>query len=163
MSDIRKILEHVDQAQAPDIEVDEIIETVIYEDEDPASELADIKDQIKELVMYAMDIVKQTVGYDSSEYERAKRYWYGHIITALDDDNDFMGGSMHSLQDTIDELRNKSNDENGFGGYDDATIEQEYRHYTKMGMGHEEAVQAIADSENLEYNGLLAYINSRME
>jgi hypothetical protein len=40
----------------------------------------------------------------SSEWNRAKGYWLPHIRTALDNDHSYLGGSMFTMQDTIDAL-----------------------------------------------------------
>jgi hypothetical protein len=40
----------------------------------------------------------------SSEWARAKGYWLPHIRTALDNDHSYLGGSMFTMQDTIDAL-----------------------------------------------------------
>ena len=55
--------------------------------------------EIKELLEEAIDLVPE-----DTRRSRAEAYWYGTIISNLDDDHGFMGGSMHSMQDTIDEL-----------------------------------------------------------
>ena len=55
--------------------------------------------EIKELLEEAIDLVP-----DDERRSRAEAYWYGAIVTNLDDDHSFMGGSMHSMQDTFDEL-----------------------------------------------------------
>jgi len=61
--------------------------------------LIEIKDEIKELVNEARDTINST-----SEAERARAYWYAHILCALDSDNDYLGGSMVTMQDSIDAL-----------------------------------------------------------
>ena len=54
---------------------------------------------IKELLEEAIDLVPE-----DTRRSRAEAYWYGTIISNLDDDHGFMGGSMHSMQDTFEEL-----------------------------------------------------------
>ena len=61
--------------------------------------LSEIKDEVKDLIIEAISIVRQT-----DEYDRAKGYWYAHIRGALDSDHSYLGGSMVTLQDTIDSL-----------------------------------------------------------
>ena len=34
---------------------------------------------------------------------KAKSYWYAHIMCAINDDHEFLGGSMHHMQDSLDE------------------------------------------------------------
>ena len=55
--------------------------------------------EIKELLEEAIDLVPE-----DTRRLRAEAYWYSAIVTNLDDDHGFMGGSMHSMQDTFDEL-----------------------------------------------------------
>lgn len=55
--------------------------------------------EIKELLEEAIDLVP-----DDERRSRAEAYWYGSIVSNLDDDHSFMGGSMHSMQDTFEEL-----------------------------------------------------------
>ena len=55
--------------------------------------------EIKELLEEAIDLVPE-----DTRRSRAEAYWYSAIATNLDDDHGFMGGSMHSMQDTFDEL-----------------------------------------------------------
>ena len=41
----------------------------------------------------------------AGEGDVAKSYWLAHIVTALDKDHGYLGGSMGTMQDTIDALR----------------------------------------------------------
>jgi hypothetical protein len=43
---------------------------------------------------------------DAFTYEQAQAYWLAHIQTALDRDHGYLGGSMVTMQDTIDALEN---------------------------------------------------------
>jgi len=64
--------------------------------------LQEIKDQIKESLEEATQIIRR------SENERIieafKGYVLGNILPQLDDEHDFLSGSMFSFQDAIDEL-----------------------------------------------------------
>lgn len=55
--------------------------------------------EIKELLEEAIDLVPE--GYTRS---RAESYWYSTMTTCIDHDHDYMGGSMNSMQDTLEEL-----------------------------------------------------------
>ena len=81
-----------------------------------ADELEGIKEEIKELVYQAMDLV------DSSEKPAARSYWFAHILTALDGESEFMGGSMQTMQDTIDAMRERTAEEEP-EGFDDAVAQ----------------------------------------
>ena len=61
--------------------------------------LAEIKDEINELLEEAWQLVRGT-----SEEGRAKGYWMAHIRTALDDEHDYLGRSMCTMQETAEAL-----------------------------------------------------------
>jgi len=65
----------------------------------------EIKEQIKELLEEAIDLVPDHAR------ARANAYWYAHISTSLDDDHDYMGGSMCSMQDSLEEFDDVEEDE----------------------------------------------------
>lgn len=63
--------------------------------------LTEIKDEIQELVEEAKGILPCGTGLTG----RAESYWIPHILTALEKNNGgYLGGSMTTMQDTIDEL-----------------------------------------------------------
>jgi len=55
--------------------------------------------EIKELLNEAIDLVPE--GFARC---RAQSYWYPHITTALDDDHEYIGGSMCTMEDTLNEF-----------------------------------------------------------
>ena len=55
--------------------------------------------EIKELLEEAFDLVPE-----GSARARAKSYWYGNMIVNVDEDHGFMGSSMCSMQDTLEEF-----------------------------------------------------------
>jgi hypothetical protein len=65
--------------------------------------LLEIKDEIKGLLEEARDTLRNDSN-DSFALRRAESYWYAHILTALDKDHGYLGGSMCTMQDTIDEV-----------------------------------------------------------
>jgi hypothetical protein len=67
--------------------------------------LEEIKNKIKNLAQEAMEIVRGT-----SEYERARAYWYGHLVMSLDDDHMYVGHNTN-MEDTIEALRSQVEDE----------------------------------------------------
>jgi len=69
---------------------------------DDIERMEEIKEEIKELLHESRYILKNAD--DRITYERASSYWLAHIVTALDNDHDYLGGSMCTLQDSIDEL-----------------------------------------------------------
>lgn len=67
-----------------------------------------IQNEIGEHVHNALRIIR---GVEPGVHERARRYWGAHILGALDNDGEFGRGSMVTMQDTIDELLGKSDEE----------------------------------------------------
>lgn len=65
--------------------------------------LTEIKDEIKDLINEAFDLVRQNAAHKVT-LQRAESYWIPHVKMALDKEHDYMGGSMVTLQDTIDEI-----------------------------------------------------------
>ena len=72
--------------------------------------LTEIKEKIKELVNEAEELISEN-DYVSS---RAKSYWIPHLLMALDNDHNYVGGSMCTMQDTIDELEEDDIDEEDY-------------------------------------------------
>jgi len=85
--------------------------------EEIADELEEIKAQIENLMHEAGNLIDQT-----DERHAARSYWYGHIMGALDNNSEYLGGSMTTMQDSIDAIResNVDADEDGYDedGYD---------------------------------------------
>ena len=73
-------------------------------------ELGEIQSQILELVEQARALLR------SNEYQgalmRAESYWIAHVTTAISNNHGYLGKSMVSLQDTIDEIKDAEDDEN---------------------------------------------------
>lgn len=67
--------------------------------------LGDICQEIKGLVQEAQRIVRAT-----PEYDRAKGYWIASILISLDSDHGYLGGSMCTMQDTINALNGEDDD-----------------------------------------------------
>lgn len=71
-----------------------------------AAELLEIKEKMLELLDEAQAIV-----YGTSEEQRAKSYWWAHIRCALDNEHSYLGGSMITMQETIEKLEAADDDE----------------------------------------------------
>lgn len=71
-----------------------------------AMELEELQDQMLELLGQAENVLQGTSAYDG-----AKAYWLAHVETALTNDHGYLGGSMTTMQDTIDELRQGDDDD----------------------------------------------------
>lgn len=131
-------------------EMRKLIESIIIED-DASERLYEIKDEIKELMKEAKSILQHT---DERTWARAKSYWYAHIVSALDKEHDYMGGSTVTMQDTIDEIAGPSNIE-------DAVEAVEYIMNEKS-VSVEDAVEEVSNGTNLNYNELMAAVQRAM-
>lgn len=68
---------------------------------DEVGRLNEIKDEIKSLTQEAYHLVRGT-----TEEARSKAYWYGHIMTSIDDDHEFLSSrGQTTLESTIEKLR----------------------------------------------------------
>ena len=102
MNDMRKLMEAVEL-------------TEYSEDEGVVEELEYVQEQMIDLIDQASRLVSGT-----SEDGAAQAYWVAHIKTALSNDHEYMGGSMTTMQDTIDALRNGDDDEEDDGSWEAA-------------------------------------------
>lgn len=86
------------------------------EDEDVIEELEYIQEQMLDLLGQAEGLLR-----DTSEYSSAKSYWLAHIETALSNSHSYLGGSMTTMEDTIEALRQGGDpdDEYDEDGYDE--------------------------------------------
>jgi hypothetical protein len=71
-----------------------------------AERLNEIKDEIKSLVNEARDIIRGT-----HIESLANSYWIPHILMELDEDHEWLGGSMCTMQETIDALADDIDEE----------------------------------------------------
>ena len=69
--------------------------------------LREIQEEIEELVGEAMKCIR-TAGGSTAQ---ADVYWKPHIIGALRNDHGYLGGSMVTMQDTIEELESQGDDD----------------------------------------------------
>ncbi len=65
------------------------------------SELKDLKGQITELINDALQLVQEAVG---KRADLDKRTWHAHIEQAVSNDHQWLGRSIHTLQDAIEEI-----------------------------------------------------------
>ena len=130
--EMRKLIESVEM-------VEEVIEV---------GRLDEIKNEIKELMNEARSILQHG---DERTWARAKGYWYAHIVSALDKEHDYMGNSMVTMQDTIDEM--------GGGGSMEDAVSQVNDYMNEIGVNDvEEAVGVVADETGVNYNELMAAV-----
>jgi len=79
--------------------------------EDAIDRLREIQSEIEELLDEAMHCIRDAGGSTA----QADAYWKAHIICALRNDHEYLGGSMVTMQDTIEELESggESPDDDG--------------------------------------------------
>jgi hypothetical protein len=63
--------------------------------------MKEIQNEIEELLNEALDIYTANGGFR----EQARSYWYAHILGALRNETEFLGGSMVTLEDAIIEIQ----------------------------------------------------------
>lgn len=66
--------------------------------------LSEIINDISDLMCEAINIIPENM------VGKAKSYWYAHIMRAVSDDHEFIGGSMHHMQDCLDEWMEQEED-----------------------------------------------------
>jgi hypothetical protein len=76
-----------------------------------AERIMEITEEIRGLVQEAMDLVREN-GSDLTR-ERARSYWYPHILMALGEGHGYLGGSMCSMESTAGELEGEDEEEEG--------------------------------------------------
>lgn len=81
---------------------DDIEQNDIDDEDNQTADLSEIKEKIRELADMALRIVRNSK--DATEYQRAKSYWYASIVMALDDNHDYLGKNMFTLEDSIEAL-----------------------------------------------------------
>lgn len=64
-----------------------------------AERLQEIREQMLELLEEAKNIIPEGMAK-----ERAKCYWYAHIKTAILKEHEYLGGSMVTMEETIEEI-----------------------------------------------------------
>lgn len=82
----------------------------------------EIMQEMYELNEEALQIVSES---GTASRERAYRYWYAHIQGAIGQDSDFLGGSMISMSDTLEELNGPDEEQMAEEGYKDGASGKE--------------------------------------
>lgn len=70
--------------------------------------LEEILDEMKDLVAEAGRMVRGTPAAS-----RAEAYWIAQVRCALDEDHSYLGGSMCTMADTVEELDELTQDDSG--------------------------------------------------
>ncbi len=67
------------------------------------------KERFKEIIYEISDLAKEALDLLPEDIqESARSYWYSHILCALNDDHEFMGGSMLHMNDSLEEWSSNS-------------------------------------------------------
>ena len=68
-------------------------------------------EQLRELQMKIFDAVEEIKQIMDKQpvniADEANNYWIAHILCALSDDNDYLGGSMVTMDDTLRKITNE--------------------------------------------------------
>lgn len=157
MADMRKFIDSVQLNESVDASVDENIDENIELAEAAkfdGTRFLDIKEEIKELVKEALSMVKQSAATNNQAYDRARSYWYPHILMALDDDHGYMGQSTTSMESTYEELKGSGDDEYLAGAADELN-----RLIDDAGMDIEDAVEQVVNDYGVDRDDLNNYMN----
>jgi len=75
-------------------------------------EVADVLQDARERVEEAMEEARTALASLEEGFllDQASAYWLAHVRTALDHEHGYLGGSMVTMQDTIDALRKEDED-----------------------------------------------------
>lgn len=74
-----------------------------------AERIMEITYEIRELVQEAMDLVQDEGS--RLTHDRARSYWYPHILMNLDEGHGYPGGSMCSMESSAQELKGEDEEE----------------------------------------------------
>jgi len=74
-----------------------------------AERIMEITEEIRDLIQEAMDLIREN-GSDLTR-ERARSYWYPHILMNLNDDHGYLGSSGCTMESSARELEEE--DEEG--------------------------------------------------
>lgn len=74
-------------------------------------ELRDIQSELLDAVQRAEYLLRQS-GFEGARL-RAQAYWIPHIVCALSRDHGYLGGSMVTMEDTIQEIVQALGEEDG--------------------------------------------------
>lgn len=70
--------------------------------------LEEIQSDIGEMIREALELVR--LHGTSTDEARFKGYPYAHIVGALSNDHEFLGGSMTTMEDCIESMRGEAPD-----------------------------------------------------
>ena len=73
--------------------------------------LKEIQTEMLELLDEADRILRHDIG--GMIYERARSYWLAHVKMALTKDHGYLGGSMCDFEDTLKEIEEDGQEEEG--------------------------------------------------
>jgi hypothetical protein len=74
--------------------------------QDDRNRLTEIRGEVKELMEEALKIASK-----HGQENVATSYWYAHVICALDRNNDYLGASMMTMEDSEDSIQSDIDDE----------------------------------------------------
>tara|TARA_B100000035_G_scaffold308280_1_gene312701 strand:- start:186 stop:422 length:237 start_codon:yes stop_codon:yes gene_type:complete len=68
--------------------------------------MSEDKNRFEEIIGEIKELLEEALGLvpDGISRSRAESYWYGNMIVNVTNDHGYMGGSMCSMQDTLEEF-----------------------------------------------------------
>ena len=76
----------------------------------------DIMVEMEDLALEALKIARTAPGMTG---ERAQRYWFGHIVSAIGSNQEYAGGSATTMQNTLEEISGLDDESMMQQGYED--------------------------------------------
>jgi hypothetical protein len=73
--------------------------------------MEELREKMFEMIEEIDQFLRRRYGYDNLIYKRAKAYWLAHIEMALSNETGYLGKSMVTMEDTIEEMKMEYEDE----------------------------------------------------
>ena len=68
------------------------------------SKMTEDQQRFEEIISEIGDLMEEAINIiPENLVERAKSYWYAHIMCALSNNHEFIGSSLNHMQDTLDD------------------------------------------------------------
>lgn len=85
--------------------------TATYQErQEMADRFEEVLEEMHQLLGEALSLVEQAYGCNSVEAERARRCWYANMRVELNDDHTWLARGSHTMQHTLEEMREEEED-----------------------------------------------------
>lgn len=112
--------------------------------EEIQTELRAIQEEIMDSTRHALELVRELKGRNGVALD--ERTWAAHIEMAVLNDTQWLGSSMHTIQDVIDELDEKQHDDDD----DEADKDEEDEDEKEDQEDDDDGDKEVADSKDTE-------------